>query len=149
MRWVLLAFAAGVGLGIGGFALAQQGHGGRHGKGATVKVVSAVDIDEEVSGKKAKATTFEVTFGPGVASALHRHPGPIFGYVLEGEFEFAVGTEKPRTLKAGDTFYEPAMALHALSRNPSDKAKTRVLAVLVHPRDAKELVIPEPDKKEK
>jgi quercetin dioxygenase-like cupin family protein len=107
-----------------------------------------VDIDEEVSGKKAKATTFEVTVAPGVAGTPHRHPGPIFGYVLEGELEFAVGDEKVRTLKAGDTFYEPAMALHAVSRNPSNKVKTRVLAVLVHPRDAKELVIPEPAKKE-
>jgi hypothetical protein len=33
--------------------------------------------------------------------------------------------------------------------SPSDKARTRVLAVLVHPRDAKELVIPEPASKEK
>jgi hypothetical protein len=31
-----------------------------------------------------------------------------------------------------------------VSRNPSDKVKTRVLAVLIHPRDAKELIIPEP-----
>ena len=108
-----------------------------------------MDIDEEVGGKKSRATTFEVTFGPGVAGTPHRHPGAIFGYILEGEFEFAVGTDKVRTLKAGDTFYEPAMALHAVSRNPSDKNKTRVLAVLVHPRDAKELVIPEPPKKEK
>jgi quercetin dioxygenase-like cupin family protein len=91
----------------------------------------------------------EVTFGPGVASAPQRHPGPIFGYVLEGELEFAVGDEKVRKLKAGDTFHKPAMALHTVSRNPNDKAKTRVLAVLGHPRDAKELVIPEPAKKEK
>lgn len=71
----------------------------------------------------------------------------MFGYVIEGELEFALGDEKVRTLKAGDTFYEPALALHSVSRNPSATAKTRVLAVLVHPRDAKELVIPEPEKK--
>lgn len=147
MSRVLLAFVAGVGTGLGGLALAQHGHG--DGKGPVAKVVSAVDIDEEVSGKKAKATTFEVTFEPGAAGSPHRHPGPVFGYVLEGEYEFAVGAEKPRTLKAGDTFYESAMALHAVSRNPSDKAKARVLAVLVHPRDAKELVIPEPAKDKK
>ncbi len=99
--------------------------------------------------RRPKTTTFEVTFGPGVSSAPHRHPGPIFGYILEGELEFAVGDEKVRTLKVGDTFYESAMALHAVSRNPSNKVKTRVLAVLVHPRDAKELVIPEPHKKDK
>jgi quercetin dioxygenase-like cupin family protein len=107
-----------------------------------------VDIDEEVSGKTARATTWEVTFAPGVASTPHRHPGPIFGSVLEGELEFAVGDGKVRTLKAGDTFYEPATALHAVSDNTSDRVKTRVLAALVHPRDTKELVIHEPAKKE-
>jgi quercetin dioxygenase-like cupin family protein len=134
---------------VAGFGLAQHGHGDGKSKGPTVKVVSAVDVEEQVGGKKAKATTFEVTFEPGAAGTPHRHPGAIYGYVLEGEFEFAINNEKPKTLKAGDTFYEPAMALHSTSRNPSDKTKTRVLAVLVHPRDAKELVIPEPEKKEK
>jgi quercetin dioxygenase-like cupin family protein len=138
---------AGAVVGVGGLALAQHGHG--DGKGPAVKTLSAVDIDEEVSGKKAKATTLEVTFAPGVASAPHRHPGPVFGYVLEGELELAIGDGKVTTLKAGDTFYEPAMALHTVSRNPSDKVTTRVLAVLIHPRDAKELVIPEPTKKGK
>src|SRR5262249_49149174 len=114
MRRVLLAFVVGVSGWGGGFGLAPHGHGG--GKGPEVKTLSAVDIDEEVSGKKAKATTVEVTFGPGAAGAPHRHPGPVFGYVLEGELEFAVGDEKVRKLKAGDTFYEPAMALHAVSR---------------------------------
>ena len=38
------------------------------------------------------------------------------------------------------------MVLHAVARNPSHKAQTRVLAVILHPRDAKELVIPEPAK---
>jgi quercetin dioxygenase-like cupin family protein len=147
MRGAALAFLAGVVVAAGGFAVAQHGNG--DGKGPSVKAISATDINEEVAGKKAKVTTLEVTFEPGAASGPHRHPGPIFGYVLEGEFEFAVGDEPVRKLKAGDTFYEPAMALHTVSRNPSDKAKTRVLAVLVHPRNAKELVIPEPARKEK
>lgn len=146
MTRTLLTLAALAALGMGGLTLAQTEDG--HGKGPTVKTLSAVDIGEEVSGKPARATTLEVTFEPGAASAPHRHPGPVFGYVLEGELAFAIGDEKVRTLKAGDTFYEPAMALHRVSRNPSDKATTRVLAVLVHPRDAKELVIPEPTKKE-
>ncbi len=147
MSRVFFGFIAGTLVGVSGLALAQHGHG--DGRGPAVKVISAVDIDEKVSDKKAKATTFEVTFEPGVASTPHRHPGPIFGYVLEGELEFAVGTEMVRKLKAGDTFYEPAMAPHSVSRNPSDKVKARVLAVLIHPRDASELVIPEPSKTEK
>jgi quercetin dioxygenase-like cupin family protein len=127
-------------------APAQTGHGHAGMKGPDVKVVSSVDVVEKVDGKDSRCTTIEVTFEPGVAGAPHRHPGPIYGYVIEGEFEFAVNGEKPRLLKAGDTFYEPAMALHSTSRNPSATAKTRVLAVMVHPRDAKDLVIPEPAK---
>ena len=128
---------------VGSFALARQD---RNPAGMPeVKVLSAVDVAEKVDGAKARATTFEVTFAPGVGGAPHRHPGPIFGYVLEGQFEFAVERDAVRTLKAGATFYEPAMALHRVSRNPSDKTTTRVLAVLVHPRDAEQLVIPEPE----
>jgi hypothetical protein len=35
------------------------------------------------------------------------------------------------------------MCLHRVSRNSSDKTKACVLAVMVHPRDAKHLSIPE------
>ena len=52
-----------------------------------------------------------------------------------------------RKLKAGDTFYEPTGCLHRVSKNPSDKSKTRVIAVVLHPPDAKDIVIPEKDKK--
>jgi quercetin dioxygenase-like cupin family protein len=146
--WQKFLVGSAIGLiGIVGFVVAQHGHG--DGKGPEVKVLSAVDVEEEVNGKKSKATTFEVTFGPGVSGTPHRHPGPIYGYVIEGEFEFAVGDGKVQKLKAGDTFYEAAMALHSVSRNPNSRTKTRVLAVLVHPRDAKDLVIPEPEKKER
>jgi hypothetical protein len=48
-----------------------------------------------------------------------------------------------KTHKAGDTFYEPTGCLHLVSKNPSDKTTTRVLAVVVHPADVKEIVIPE------
>ena len=49
-----------------------------------------------------------------------------------------------QTLKAGDTFFEPEMILHQVGRNPDTKNKTRVLATIIHPADAKQLVIPEP-----
>ncbi len=144
MTRTTLTLAVGVVISVGGLTLAQTGHG--HGKGPTVKTLSAVDVNEQFSGKPTRATTLEVTFEPGAASAPHRHPGPVFGYVLEGELEFQAADAPVRRLKAGDTFYEPAMVLHAVARNPSDKARTRVLAVILHPRDAKELVIPEPAK---
>ncbi len=72
----------------------------------------------------------------------HRHTGPTFGYVLEGEFEYGLDDEPAKILKAGDTFYEPTGILHRVSRNPSTKTRTRVLAVIVHPRDTKQITVP-------
>ena len=114
-----------------------------------VMVLSTTEVAEKVDGKDSKAATVEVTLEPGQAGTPHRHPGPVFGYILEGEYEWAIDDQPVKRLKIGDTFYEPAMCLHRVSKNPSDKSKTRVLAVLLVPRDAKELSIPEkPAKKE-
>ena len=62
-----------------------------------------------------EATAVEVTFPPGSASDEHRHPGFVLGYVLEGRFRFAVNGEPERILGPGETFYEPARALHSVS----------------------------------
>ena len=110
-----------------------------------VKTISARDLVETLDGKPVRATTVEVRFEPGEADRPHRHAGPILGYVLEGELEFAVDEEAPRTLKTGDTFYEPSGALHRIARNPSATNRTRVLAVILHPRDAKSLTSPVED----
>ena len=104
---------------VGSLALAQHGE---HGKGG-VKTLSQKDILEKVDGKKTKATTVVVTLGPGEASAPHRHPGPAFGYVLEGEHEWAIDDHPVRLLKAGDTFYEPSGILHRVSRNPQGSGR--------------------------
>jgi quercetin dioxygenase-like cupin family protein len=144
MTRTMLTLAVVAAIGMGGITLAETEHS--HGMGPMVKTLSAVDVGEELNGKPTRATTQEVTFEPGAASAPHRHPGPVFGYVLEGELEFQAGDAPPRRLKAGDTFYEPAMVLHAVARNPSTKVRARVLAVILHPRDAKALVVPEPAK---
>jgi quercetin dioxygenase-like cupin family protein len=55
---------------------------------------------------------------PGNASPAHRHPGHhTFGYVIEGTYELGIDGRPPRTLRAGETFYEPPDALHSVSRN--------------------------------
>ena len=144
MRRTLLAFIMSV-LAAGGMSLA---HHDEHGKGgAHVKLLSQKDIIEKLDGKKAKATTVEVTLAPGQVEAAHRHPGPAFGYILEGEYEWAIDDNKPKIFKAGDTFYEPTGCLHGIGRNPSNRNKTRFIAVVLHPEDAKDLVIPEKEKK--
>src|ERR1700722_16659910 len=117
MRRTLLVLV--VGVCVGAMSVA---HDDDHGKGKPeVKVLSVADVAEKIDGKKAKATTVEVTLKPGEASAPHRHPGPVFGYIIEGEYEWAIDDNKSKVLKAGDTFYEPTGCLHRVSKNPSDK----------------------------
>ena len=142
MRSTLLALTIVAGA-VGGMALAD--HDG-HGKGG-VKELSRKDIIEKIDGKKSKATTVEVTLGPGESDAPHRHPGPAFGYVLEGEYEWAIDDSPAKTLKVGDTFYEPTGCLHRVSKNPSKTGRTRILAVVLHPADVTDIVIPEKEKK--
>ena len=141
MRCSLLAIVFGI-LAFGGITLAQHDHD----KGIQVKLLSQKDIIEKIDGKKAKATTVEVTLQPGEVEAAHRHPGPAFGYVLEGEYEWAIDGNKPKIFKVGDTFYEPTRCLHDIGRNPSKKNRARFIAVVLHPEDAKDVVIPEKKK---
>jgi quercetin dioxygenase-like cupin family protein len=118
----------------------------RHDEKPSAKPLAATDIAEKLDGKDAKATFVEVTLGPGQAGAPHRHPGPVFGYVLEGEYEWAIDDRPAKVLKAGETFYEPTGCLHRVSKNPAAKGKARVLAVVLHPRDAKQIAVPEAKK---
>src|SRR5262245_45688630 len=87
---------------VGVFALAGMtlASHGEHDKGKpTAKTLSAADIAEKIDGKKMKATTFEVTLELEQVSAPHRHPGPVFGYVLEGENEWAIDDRPAKSLR--------------------------------------------------
>jgi quercetin dioxygenase-like cupin family protein len=114
-------------------------------KPEAVRTLAVREIAEKLDGKEATATAVEVTIAPGQAGESHRHPGPTFGCVLEGEYEWAIDDEPAKVLKAGETFYEPGGCLHRVTRNPG-KVKTRVMAWVLHPRDARDIVIPEPKK---
>ncbi|WP_202800028.1 cupin domain-containing protein [Schlesneria paludicola] len=142
----IISIALGAALGAGGFALAQHDKHDKHGSGTKVKSLLERDVSEKIDGKDARVSIVEVSMSPGGSTPPHRHPGAVFGHVLEGEFETQLEGQPLQKLKTGDTFYEPTMALHAVSRNPSQTGNTRVLAVILHPRDAKELVLIETPK---
>jgi quercetin dioxygenase-like cupin family protein len=116
----------------------------QHTRKQQVKVIqlSEREIIEKLDGKNATATVKEVTFEPGQADLSHAHTGPVFGYVLEGNYEHAIDDEPVKLYKAGDTFYEPSGSVHRVARNPSNSSITRLLAVILHPRDTKEVTIP-------
>jgi len=137
-----LALAVCAAIGVGGMTLAQH-----TGKGQVKPTqLSQRDIIEKLDGKDASATVREVTFEPGQKDSPHRHTGPVFGYVLEGEYEHAMDDEPVKTYKAGETFYEPSGAVHQVAQNPSGKTRTLLLAVILHPRDAKEVTVREKGK---
>ena len=133
-----LALAVCAAVCVVGITLAQHA-----GKGhVKVTQLSQRDIIEKLDGKSASATVSEVTFEPGQEDLSHRHAGPVFGYVLEGEYEHAINDEPVKPYKAGGTFYEPSGCVHRVARNPSDKSRTRLLAVILHSRDTKEVTLP-------
>jgi len=142
MKRSLLLLAIGVALGVGGMTFAHD-----HEDGEWVKIISARDIQEKLDGKDAKVTVVEVTIEPGKAGLPHRHPGPGLVYVLEGEYELGIDDQPTKIYKAGETFYEPTGCLHRVSKNPAAKGRTRLIAFVLSPRDAKEVATPEPSKK--
>lgn len=136
--WILMV---GTALGAGGITLANRHD---HGDGESVKVLSTRPIVEKLDGKDTAVTFVEVTIKPGESGMPHRHPGPGFVYVLEGEYELGIDDQPTKIFKAGETFYEPTGCLHRVSKNPATKGITRLVAVVIHPRDAEEVAIPEP-----
>jgi quercetin dioxygenase-like cupin family protein len=82
--------------------------------------------------RPADATTLLVTLPPGSAgSPPHRHPGPAFGYVIQGEMIFEVQGEAPRVVRAGETIWEPGGDLiHYRDGNNLADAETRFVVTL-------------------
>jgi hypothetical protein len=66
----------------------------------TAKPISAWDIVEKLDGKETKVSVVEVTLEPGQAGKPHRHAGPVIGYVLEGEYEWAQVHPRERDIYA-------------------------------------------------
>jgi quercetin dioxygenase-like cupin family protein len=138
MNRVLLLLVSCAALVVGGMTLAQHAGEGR----VKVTRLSRRDIVEKLDGKDAQVTVEEVTLGPGQEVPPHRHAGPVFGYVLEGDYEHAINDDPITSFRAGDTFYEPSGCVHRVTRNPSRTAQTRLLAVIVYPRAVREVTVP-------
>ena len=129
-------------IGVGAMTMAQHSGSGQ----LKVTKLSQREIIEKLDGKDASATMEVVTIGPAQKDSAHRHIGPVFGYVLEGEYQHAIDDEPIKIYKAGETFYEPSGSVHRVAQNASGKTETRLLAVILHPRDAKQVTVRETDK---
>ena len=78
-------------------------------------------------------TASEVSYAPGQVSGRHRHPGFVVGYVLQGQYQFAVNDNPPATLAAGQMFFESfdkPNEIQAVSGNASTTEPCKILAIV-------------------
>ncbi len=141
MRRQLLCVVMGITLGAAGYAAAQQAvkdKGERR-----FKSLLEQELKEKLDGKQGKIVVLELEQPPAFASKPHRHPGPVIGYVLDGELEVAVDDGPAKIYKRGEVWFEPARALHRVNRNPSKDKPAHFLAFMLMTTEDKHLVLPD------
>jgi quercetin dioxygenase-like cupin family protein len=77
-----------------------------------------------------KMTAIDVTYAPGEMDPPHRHPGFVFGYVVEGSLRFQIDGGQATTYHAGQMFYEPPGSTQRVSGNASATQPARLLAMI-------------------
>ncbi len=55
-----------------------------------------------------------VTLAPGAVVGFHTHPGDEAGYVVKGSLTWKVRGQPDKTLKAGDSFFNPRGSAHSI-----------------------------------
>ena len=81
-----------------------------------------------------------VDYLPGQSSIVHKHPGSVFAYVLEGSVISQLKGQKPMTYHAGQYWYESPMMDHLACKNASDKVHAKILVWQLVPDGDKPLI---------
>lgn len=90
----------------------------------------------KMDGEHLKATLVEVNYRPGESSAPHSHPCPVIGYVVAGRLRTQVRGGAEAVYSAGESFYEAAYGVHAVSANASATEPAKFVAFFVCDHDA-------------
>jgi quercetin dioxygenase-like cupin family protein len=89
----------------------------------------------DIAGREVRITLLDLM--PGHASPPHRHPNHhVFGYIIDGTYEWKLDDGAVKTFKPGEAFYEPPGALHVVSRNASATDRAKIVVFMV--ADAKQ-----------
>jgi quercetin dioxygenase-like cupin family protein len=83
-----------------------------------------------------------VQYAPGEAGSPHYHTAPLVAYVVSGALRSRVGEGPERIYHAGESFYEPANAIHHVSANASMTEPVTFIAVFVAPANSTLTVTP-------
>lgn len=98
--------------------------------GDTSKTNSAIKtlLQEPAEVANREGRLILVTLPPGAAlPGTHKHPGPVFAYIVKGEIENEVDPKPPKIYRAGDVFYEPPLHAHRMFRNTSKTDPAEVI----------------------
>lgn len=79
-------------------------------------------LRHDLSGSGSEVIQVRVDFAPGVAFPPHSHPGEEIAYVIEGLLEYQIEGKPPVRLKAGETLFIPAEAIHTAKNVGSGNA---------------------------
>ena len=90
----------------------------------------------ELPGKRLVAANLE--FDPKLPRPFkaHRHPGSVYVYVTKGTVRFGIEGQPVQLVHAGESFFEPAGALHTVAENASATEAASAIAVLIVPDGA-------------
>jgi quercetin dioxygenase-like cupin family protein len=96
-------------------------------------LTSLLDIQPSFVPERPQVMTALVQFPPGdPGTPPHRHSGPVFGYMVEGEMLFELEGEPPRVLRAGEAFWEPGGdVIHYQDANPRQDIWSRFVVVML------------------
>ena len=109
---LLLAIGLAVSAGLPSAALAQK---------PDTTGIKRSDVLRHDLDKKDEAIQVRVDFAPGSSFPGHSHPGVELAFVLEGTMEYILNG-KPVILKAGQSLFIPAGAVHSARNVGSDNA---------------------------
>ena len=81
----------------------------------------------------AEVMTVLIEFPPGdPGTPPHRHSGPAFGYMLEGEMLFELEGEPSRVIRAGEAFWEPGGdVIHYQDGNNRTDTRSRFVVTMM------------------
>lgn len=100
-------------------------------------VIARHPLTGALDGYEIVLTRSAMRYFPGASTPVHRHPGVVLAYVLQGRVRFAINNEPEQVIAAGGTFFEPLGALHTTSGSAGADENTRILVFEVRPKEQK------------
>ncbi|KZL21772.1 Cupin domain protein [Pseudovibrio axinellae] len=89
---------------------------------------------------KAQITSLIITLAPGEVVKEHKHPVPLYGYILDGELTITYEEEAPVTVKKGEALIEALNTWH-YGQN-TGTVPTRILAVFMGAKGVPNVIRP-------